>query len=84
LSAALFVLSLLFGKFAGASAAGHGASGGLFAGLSLIAGMALVTYAWTDNDMSAERVGAASTAARFNSPKAPAKPSRAPASAPKP
>ena len=54
---ALFVLSLLFGKFGGAHAAGHGASGGLFAGLSLIAGMALVTYAWIDNDMSAERVG---------------------------
>ena len=54
---ALFVLSLLFGRFGGASAAGHGASGGLFAGLSLIAGVALVTYAWIDNDMSAERVG---------------------------
>ena len=53
----LFVLSLLFGKFGGASAAGHGASGGLFATLALIAGVALVSYAWVDNDMSAERVG---------------------------
>jgi uncharacterized membrane protein YtjA (UPF0391 family) len=55
---ALFALSLLFGKFGGASAAGHGASGGLFATLALVGGVALLVYAWMDNDMSAERVGA--------------------------
>ena len=54
---ALFVLSLLFGKFGGVHAAAHGASGGLFATLALVAGVALVVYAWVDNDMSAERVG---------------------------
>lgn len=54
---ALFVLSLLFNSFGGAHAVGHGGSGRTFATLALIAGVALVVYAWVDNDMSAERVG---------------------------
>lgn len=54
---ALFVLSLLFNAFGGAHAAGHGRSGRAFATVALIAGVALLVYAWVDNDMSAERVG---------------------------
>ena len=55
---ALFVLSLLFGSFGGAHAAGHGGSGRTAATVALIAGVGLLVYAWVDNDMSAERVGA--------------------------
>jgi uncharacterized membrane protein YtjA (UPF0391 family) len=55
---ALFVLSLLFGAFGGTHAASHGGSGRTFATIALIAGVALLVYAWVDNDMSAERVGA--------------------------
>lgn len=55
---ALLVLSLLFGAFGGAHAASHGGSGRTFATIALIAGVALLVYAWVDNDMSAERVGA--------------------------
>ncbi len=55
---ALFVLSLLFNSFGGAHAAGHGGSGRTFATVALVAGVALLVYAWVDNDMSAERVGA--------------------------
>lgn len=54
---ALFVLSLLFNTFGGAHAVGHGGSGRTFATVALIAGVALLVYAWVDNDMSAERVG---------------------------
>lgn len=54
---ALFVLSLLFNGFGGAHAATHSASGGLFATLALVGGVALLVYAWVDNDMSAERMG---------------------------
>jgi uncharacterized membrane protein YtjA (UPF0391 family) len=55
---ALFVLSLLFNTFGGSHAATHGGSGRTFATIALIAGVALLVYAWVDNDMSAERVGA--------------------------
>ncbi len=55
---ALAVISLLFRSFGGTHAAGHGASGGAFATVALVAGVALLVYAWVDNDMSAERVGA--------------------------
>lgn len=55
---ALFVLSLLFGSFGGTHAAGHGGSGRTFATVALVAGVALLVYAWVDNDMSAQRVGA--------------------------
>lgn len=54
---ALFVLSLLFNTFGGAHAASHSGSGRTFATVALIAGVALVTYAWVENDMSAERAG---------------------------
>jgi len=54
---ALFVLSLLFNAFGGTHATGHGGSGRTFATVALIAGVALLVYAWVDNDMSAERVG---------------------------
>lgn len=54
---ALFVLSLLFNTFGGAHAASHSGSGRMFATVALIAGVALVTYAWVENDMSAERAG---------------------------
>jgi uncharacterized membrane protein YtjA (UPF0391 family) len=54
---ALLVVSLLFGALGGAHAAGHGGSGRTFATVALIAGVALIVYAWVDNDMSAERVG---------------------------
>ena len=55
---ALFVLSLLFNTFGGAHVVGHGGSGRTAATIALIAGVALLVYAWVDNDMSAERVGA--------------------------
>jgi len=54
---ALFVLSLLFNAFGGSHAATHSGSGRTFATVALIAGVAIITYAWVDNDMSAERVG---------------------------
>lgn len=54
---ALFVLSLLFNTFGGTHAATHGGSGRTFATVALIGGIALLVYAWVDNDMSAERVG---------------------------
>lgn len=54
---ALFVLSLLFKNMGGSAAAGHGVSGGLFAVVALVGGVALLSYAWIDNGMSAERVG---------------------------
>ncbi|MGQ0531894.1 MAG: DUF1328 domain-containing protein [Caulobacteraceae bacterium] len=53
---ALFVLSLVFNTFGGSHAAGAG-GGRTFATIALIAGVALLVYAWVDNDMSAERVG---------------------------
>ena len=55
---ALFVVSLLFGAFGGTHAVGHGGSGRTFATVALVAGVALLVYAWVDNDMSAQRVGA--------------------------
>ncbi len=55
---ALVVLSLLFNAFGGTHAAAHGRSGGAVGTVALIAGVALLVYAWVDNDMSAERVGA--------------------------
>jgi len=55
---ALFVLSLVFNAFGGTHAAGHGGSGRTAATVALVAGVALLVYAWVDNDMSAERVGA--------------------------
>jgi len=54
----LFVLSLLFNAFGGTHAASHSGSGRTFATMALVAGVALVVYAWVDNDMSAQRVGA--------------------------
>lgn len=54
----LFVLSLVFNTFGGTHAAGHGGSGRTAATIALVAGVALLVYAWVDNDMSAERVGA--------------------------
>ena len=58
----LFALSLVLGLFRGgaAHADGHGhvsRSGGTFATVALIAGVAIVTYAWMKNDMSAEKLG---------------------------
>ena len=55
---ALFVLSLVFNTFGGTHASTHSGSGRTFATVALVAGVALVVYAWVDNDMSAERVGA--------------------------
>ncbi len=55
---ALFVLSLVFNAFGGTHAASHGGSGRTAATIALVAGVALLVYAWVDNDMSAERVGA--------------------------
>lgn len=52
---ALFVISLLFGSFGGVHAEGGG--GRTAATLALVAGVALLVYAWVDNGMSAERVG---------------------------
>lgn len=54
----LFALSLVFNTFGGAHAASHGGSGRTAATLALVGGVALLVYAWVDNDMSAERVGA--------------------------
>lgn len=54
---ALFVLSLVFNMFGGTHAATHGSSGRTAATVALVAGVALLVYAWVDNDMSAERVG---------------------------
>lgn len=54
----LVVLSLLFNTFGGAHAAAHSGSGRTVGTLALVAGVALLVYAWVDNDMSAERVGA--------------------------
>jgi uncharacterized membrane protein YtjA (UPF0391 family) len=55
---ALAVISLLFNAFGGAHAATHSGSGRTFATAALMAGVALLVYAWVDNDMSAQRVGA--------------------------
>jgi len=55
---ALLVLSLVFNTLGGTHAATHSGSGRTFATVALVAGVALVVYAWVDNDMSAERVGA--------------------------
>jgi len=55
---ALVVLSLVFNTFGGAHAATHSGSGRTVGTVALIAGVALLVYAWVDNDMSAERVGA--------------------------
>jgi uncharacterized membrane protein YtjA (UPF0391 family) len=59
---ALFVLSLVFGSLGRGHAAGHAISGGgsgrTIGLLALVAGVAVLVYAWVDNDMSAERVGA--------------------------
>lgn len=55
---ALVVLSLLFGAFGGTHAAAHTGSGRTVGTVALIAGVALLVYAWVDNDMSAQRVGA--------------------------
>lgn len=63
---ALFVLSLIFGLF-GARAVAHdhtpghttsGFGGRTFATVAVAAIVALLVYAWSDNNMSAERVGA--------------------------
>jgi uncharacterized membrane protein YtjA (UPF0391 family) len=55
---ALFILSLVFGSVGGAHATRHSDSGRTAATVALVAGVALLVYAWVDNDMSAERVGA--------------------------
>ena len=55
---ALFVLSLVFGSVGGAHATRHSGSGRTAATVALVAGVALLVYAWVDNGMSAERVGA--------------------------
>jgi uncharacterized membrane protein YtjA (UPF0391 family) len=55
---ALAVLSLIFNAFGGTHAASHSGSGRTFATVALMAGVALIVYAWVDNDMSAQRVGA--------------------------
>lgn len=54
---ALVILSLIFNTFGGSHAAAHGGSGRTFATVAMVAGVALLVYAWVDNDMSAERVG---------------------------
>lgn len=54
---ALFVLSLVFNAFGGTRTHAYRGSGRTFATFALVAGVALVAYAWVDNDMSAERVG---------------------------
>lgn len=54
---ALFILSLVFGAVGGTHATRHGGSGRTAATVALVAGVALLVYAWVDNDMSAERVG---------------------------
>ena len=55
---ALVILSLVFNTFGGTHAATHSGSGRTVGTVALIAGVALLVYAWVDNDMSAERVGA--------------------------
>jgi uncharacterized membrane protein YtjA (UPF0391 family) len=55
---ALVILSLIFNTFGGTHAATHSGSGRTVGTVALIAGVALLVYAWVDNDMSAERVGA--------------------------
>lgn len=55
---ALFVLSLVFGSVGGVHATRHGGSGRTAATVALVAGVALLVYAWVDNGMSAQRVGA--------------------------
>lgn len=56
---ALFVLSLLFGAFRGADGHGHSVAGGGTAALvAIVAGVAILTYAWVKNDWSAQQVGA--------------------------
>ncbi|MBX9747580.1 MAG: DUF1328 domain-containing protein [Hyphomonadaceae bacterium] len=55
---ALVVLSLVFNTFGGTHAATHSGSGRTVGTIALIAGVAILVYAWVDNDMSAERVGA--------------------------
>jgi len=55
---ALVVLSLVFNTFGGTHAATHSGSGRTVGTVALIAGVAILVYAWVDNDMSAERVGA--------------------------
>lgn len=54
----LVVLSLLFNTFGGTHAAAHTGSGRTVGTLALVAGVGLLVYAWVDNDMSAQRVGA--------------------------
>ncbi len=54
----LVVLSLLFNTFGGTHAAAHTGSGRTVGTLALVAGVALLVYAWVDNDMSEQRVGA--------------------------
>jgi len=55
---ALAVLSLLFGAFGGSHAARHSGSGNVFAAIAVVCVIALGVYAWNDNNMSAERLGA--------------------------
>jgi uncharacterized membrane protein YtjA (UPF0391 family) len=55
--AALFALSLVFNTFGGTRTHAYRGSGRTFATFALVAGAALVAYAWVDNDMSAQRVG---------------------------
>jgi uncharacterized membrane protein YtjA (UPF0391 family) len=54
---ALFVLSLVFNAFGGTRTHAYRGSGRTFATFALVAGVALLAYAWVDHDMSAERVG---------------------------
>jgi uncharacterized membrane protein YtjA (UPF0391 family) len=54
---ALFVLSLLFGILPRGEGVAPGGNG--FALVALIAVIAIFTYAWVKNDMSAERLGRA-------------------------
>jgi uncharacterized membrane protein YtjA (UPF0391 family) len=54
---ALFVLALVFNVFARSRTGAYHGSGRTFATVVLVAGVALLAYAWVDNDMSAERVG---------------------------
>ena len=53
---ALFILSVLFGL--GGHGAGTGTGTNAFAGVALIAVIAIFTYAWIKNDWSAQEVGA--------------------------
>src|SRR5215813_9913562 len=54
---ALFVLSLVFGILPRGEGVAAGGGNG-FALVALIAVIAIFTYAWVKNDMSAERLGA--------------------------